>query len=374
MKARPLRSRGSGRRLGALLRPLVLSAALSSAASAQAPGTLTPEVRTSLVFNGVTVTGGGRIFMPFQRQQPGTGMEVGEIVDGQPRAFPDAAWNGWKEGMDARHAFVGVNALRVGPDGALWVVDKGAAAMGADTVPGGPKVVRIDLGTNQVSRVYDLGAVAGGKSFVDDIRFNGRRAYLTDAGRPGLIVLDLDTGEARRVLDRDPSTVAARPLVAEGKPLTDPNGKPVVIHADQLEVSPDGRWFYYQPCSGPMARIETRYLDDPALEDAALRGHVEPFADTGSTGGTAIDASGTIYASDTDRSRILKITPSGQISTLIADPRLVWVDAMWIDDTGGLWIPAAQINRTRAMNGGVDAVAYPTVIYRLPIGAAPVRR
>jgi hypothetical protein len=35
-----------------------------------------------------------------------------------------------------------------------------------------------------------------------------------------------------------------------------PDGKPVYIHADQLEISPDGRWLYYH--SGPLYRIETR--------------------------------------------------------------------------------------------------------------------
>ena len=100
--------------------------------------------------------------------------------------------------------------------------------------------------------------------------------------------------------------VDPKPLVNKGKPVTDPDGKPVGIHADQLEVSPDGHYFYYQPCSGPMARVETRNLDDPALSDAAPRPHVQPFADPGSTGGTAIDAVGNVYASEIDHSRILK--------------------------------------------------------------------
>jgi sugar lactone lactonase YvrE len=206
------------------------------------------------------------------------------------------------------------------------------------------------------------------------VRFNGDVAYLTDAGRPALIVLDLTTGHARRVLENHPSTVAARPLVAEGRQLVDPQGKPVVVHADQLEISNDGRWLYYQPCSGPMSRIETRFLDDPSLSEATLAGHVERFADTPSTGGTAIDAEGTIYVSDTDRSRILKVSPAGRISTLVADPRLAWVDAMWIDDDGKLWMPAAQLNRTPGLNHGKDAVDWPVTLYSIAIGAKPVRR
>ena len=335
---------------------------------------LVPVLQSRSIFNGVATTSDGRIFLPFQRQQPGQGIEVGEWVDGQPKAFPDEAWNGFPAMGDAAGAFVGVNALRVGPDRQLWIVDKGAPGPGQDVLPGGAKIVAVDLRTNKVSRVIALDAVTGRKSFVDDIRFNGDHAYLTDAGQPGLIVVDLRTGRMWRALDGDRSVTAERTLMAEGRPLVNPQGKPVVIHADQLEVSPEGDTLYYQPCTGPMYRIATRFLDDPGLVDAERRQHVALFAETPSTGGTAIDASGTLYLSDTERSRILKITPDGAVSTLVEDARLAWVDAMWIDDTGNLLLPAAQLNRTPAQNHGVDAVKLPTVVYRMAIGAVPVRR
>jgi hypothetical protein len=52
-----------------------------------------------------------------------------------------------------------------------------------------------------------------------------------------------------------------------------------------------------------MSRIETRYLDEASLGPAAIARHVLPFAETPSTGGTAIDAAGVIYLSDTNNSR-----------------------------------------------------------------------
>jgi sugar lactone lactonase YvrE len=346
----------------------------SSSAMGPSMDKLVPEFASNaLIINGVTTTPGGRRFVVVQPQKPGQ-PEIAEIAAGAARPYPDAAWNDWREGQDGQRAFVGANSLRVGPDGALWVVDRGAPGIGKPLAKGGPKLVRIDLAANRVTQVYDLAAVAQGASFVDDVRFNGGIAYLTDAGRPALIVLDLATGQARRVLENHPSAVAARPLMAEGRQLVDSEGKPVVVHADQLEVSSDGRWLYYQPCSGPMFRIETRFLDDPSLDEASLSGQVERFADTPSTGGTAIDAEGTIYVSDTDRSRILKVSPAGWISILVADPRLAWVDAMWIADDGKLWMPAAQLNRIADLNRGKDAVAWPITLYSIAIGAKPVRR
>ncbi|MEE7493447.1 SMP-30/gluconolactonase/LRE family protein [Methylobacterium oryzae] len=346
--------------------------------AAEAPAgadALKPMVESdSLVFNGITRSADGRLFSPFQRQSKDEGIELGEWRDGKAVPFPDAAWNGWKTGDDPAKAFVAVNAIRIGPDGDLWVVDKGAPGMGAAPLPGGPKLVQIDLATNAVRRVYPLQAATTDKSFIDDFRFNGGHIYLTDAGQPGLIVLDRETGGLRRVLDGHWSTIAQRPLTGQGRVLRDDKDKPLFIHADQLEVSPDGKTFYYQACTGPLYSIETRYLDDAAVSDAERAKHVKLHAATVATGGTAIDAGGTIYASDTDGLRILKIAPDGTMSTLVRDPRLVWVDAMWIDEQGGLWIPAAQMNRTPAMNGGAaSAVKFPTTIYRMQIDAKPLR-
>ena len=364
------------------MRPLIPAALLSLALCAPGPAQedtanaaaqLTPALRSGdLIFNGITRSKDGRLFSPFQRQEKNKGLELGEWKNGKPVAYPDEAWNSWNAGEDASKAFVGVNAIRIGPDGDLWVVDKGAAGFGEAPLPGGPKLVQIDLTENKVRKVWPLEAATTEKSFVDDVRFNGRSLYLTDAGQPGLIVLDLDSGKPRRVLDGHWSTVAQRPLTGENKVLLDPKDKPIAVHADQLEVSPDGKTFYYQPCTGPLYRIETRWLDDANASDEERARHVTLHAGTVATGGTAIDADGNIYASDTDNLRILKIAPDGTTRTLVQDSRLVWIDAMWIDDEGGLWIPAAQVNRTKGLNGGKSVVRFPTTIFRMETDAKPV--
>jgi sugar lactone lactonase YvrE len=336
---------------------------------------LVPFVRSNLVLNGVTTTRRGDVFISYSRQDKAQGVEVGRLVGGAPEPFPDAGWNSWTPGRDGHGVFVWANALRIGPDGMLWVVDAGAPGPGKPQVRGGAKLVRIDPASGTVKAVYPMDGAIKPMSYVDDIRFNGEHAYLTDAGQPGgIIVLDLVSGQVRRVLDNDPSVDAQVAQTGEGRALTGPDGKPVVFNADQLEVSPDGQWFYYQPATGPFYRIATRDLDDPSLDDAALHARVQLWARTGATGGTAMDGNGVMYASDADHDAILRITPDGRISTLVQDPRLAWVDAMWIDDAGRLIAPAAQLDRTPGLNGGRDAVQLPVVIYALGIGAKPLRR
>jgi sugar lactone lactonase YvrE len=362
---------------------LLATVLLPGAASAAAPESgchqhfgpaIQPVFELDVLANGVTRTADGRTFVPVQAISPAPTPRLAEIVGrGGVRPYPDEDWNSYKPGTDASTKFVTVVSVRIGPDGAIWVVDKGSLGMQGTIVPGGPKLVRIDPRTNAVARAYHLDSVSKGESFIDDVRFDGDTAYLTDAGRPGLIVLDLVTGAARRVLDRSRSTTGRVPLRAEGQLLRSPAGKPLFYNADQLELSPDGRLLYFQPTSGPMSVVETRLLRDPAAS-GMLPNAVRPFAPTPTTGGTAIDATGAIYFSDTNECMIRRTTPAGGIETVLADPRLVWVDAMWIDEDGRLLMPASQLNRTPPLNGGRDAARPPFTIFAADLGLKPVRR
>ena len=119
--------------------------------------------------------------------------------------------------------------------------------------------------------------------------------------------------------------------------------------------------------------MPTRLLDDPATTPEDLSRAVKVFADTHSTGGSAIAADGTIFISDTDRSAVMTIAPNGTIATLVQDPKLAWVDAMWIDRHGILWMPAAQRDRVPDMNSGKFLLQPPLQVFTIPVGKQPVR-
>jgi sugar lactone lactonase YvrE len=98
-------------------------------------------------------------------------------------------------------------------------------------VKGGPKIVEIDLKANNVKRIFPIDAdVAGPASYLNDIRIapDGRFAYLTDSGSPGgLVVLDIQSGQAWRVLSDDPSTQfdPSVTVMTDGQPLRRSDGR-----------------------------------------------------------------------------------------------------------------------------------------------------
>ncbi|WP_394836308.1 major royal jelly family protein [Pendulispora rubella] len=323
----------------------------------------------TMIWNAVAVES-ARTFAAGPRWTGSKGPSVAEITGQHSLTpYPDAAWNAWAAGASPERAFVNVNALHGDGHGGLWAIDTGAPDFGGNPLPGGAKVVHIEAKTNRVVRVYTFDArVALPGSYIDDIRFHGEHAYLTDAGRAGIIVLDLARGDARRVLDDAPAVTAPadRPIVLGGETVKAPDGSPLRVHADPLETSPDGKYLYFAPLSGPWSRIETRWLDDPNIAGAEIAQHVEPWADLPPVGGTVMDSQGSLYFTDLAASAVKRRAPDGSITTIVQDARLHWVDAPVLDAEGFLLLPTPQMDRMPLFNGGQNKVSLPVAIYRVP--------
>jgi len=350
------------------LAALIAGASNSAFAADHASLRVVAQTRDS-VWNAVAVDDAGHIYVAGPRWTGSRGPAVAALdAAGNAQPYPNQAWNVETSTVSPSQRFVNVNAIHRDDHGGLWVVDAGVTGFGGSVIPGAAKLVRIDIATKKVTRIYVFGSdIARTHSYVDDVRFQGNHAYLTDAGDAGLIVLDLDSGRARRVLGDSPATHATpgREIVLDGEVVRAPDGSALQVNADPLEVSPDGKWFYFASLEGPWSRIETRWLDDASLSDSELQKHLEPWIDLPPVGGTAIDGQGNLYFTDLAANALRRVTPDKRIETILIDARLHWVDAPTIDKSGRLYLPVPQMDRVALFHGGKSQIQWPVQLFRL---------
>ncbi|MGY0400179.1 MAG: L-dopachrome tautomerase-related protein [Ostreibacterium sp.] len=334
---------------------------------------LTVAQNNHFVWNAVAVQQ-GRIFVSGPRWLNPKGPSVALIKGDKIQPYPSAEWNSWKAGDDPSKTLISVNAIHLDPNGNLWVVDTGSPTFGANPITKGAKLLKINLSTNKVEDIFifDKKTALSG-SYIDDIRFNGSYAYLTDAGRPGIIVINLVSREVRRVLNDHFSTKAPedRDIVVDGKVLTTNDGKPLRVNSDPLEVSPDGKWLYYASLQGPWFRIETHFLDDFSLSSDKIEPHVKKWIDLPPVGGTTMDRNGNLYFAELATNSLKLRRHDGSISTIIQDKKLHWIDAPFLDGFGFIWLPIPQIDRAALFNHGVSKIQQPIKLFKLDI--SPVK-
>ena len=304
---------------------------------------------------GVAVSKEGRIFVNFPRWTEDAPVSVAELGrDGTLKPFPDARWNAWRNAappgqMKPEEHFVCVQSVVVDPRRRLWVLDPAAPGIEA-IVAGGPKLVEIDLSTNAVVRTIRFDSmVAPQGSYLNDVRFtpDGRFAYLSDAGARGaLVVVDLASNGARRVLDGHPTTQADPGLVVkvEGRELRRPDGRAAVFNVDGIAVSPDGKHLYYQALNGrTLYRLPTDALNDAGLSEAQLDARIERVGPSEPTDGMWMSSSGQLYITAFQDNAVKVRQPDGSFAVVIQDARLRWPDSMAEGPDGSLYVTASHI-------------------------------
>ncbi|NGM12484.1 L-dopachrome tautomerase-related protein [Verrucosispora sioxanthis] len=338
---------------------------------------------------GVSVSHSGRIFVNFPRWGDEVPATVVELRDGAEVPYPDERWNR-PAGDDDPGAFVSVQSVVVDPVDRLWVLDTGSP-MFQPTRPGGPKLVRIDLGSDTVAQVITFPPdVALPTTYLNDVRFDLRRgeaglAYITDsavAGPNGIIVVDLATGTSWRRL-HDHRSTKAEPLsrfrpVVEGRPLlqrpADGPPSPLTIGADGIAISADGSRLHYCPlASRQWYSVATDALADvsTSADEAAATVIHEGDKGTGSDGLEADDV-GRIYLTAYEHNAVLRRRPDGEYETVVHDPRLLWPDTLSVAVDGHLYVTANQLHRQPSFQRGRDLRRKPYALFRTRIDAGPV--
>jgi sugar lactone lactonase YvrE len=333
-----------------LLVLLLIAGCTRPAADPEAASSHLEEVaRSDRQWTGIAVSKTGRIFVNYPRWSDDVTFSVGELdEEGEARPFPDRFWNAWDEDRAPADHFVCVQALLVDEADHLWILDP-ANPKFEGVVPGGPKLVRIDLATNQIvdTILFDAHAAPRG-SYLNDLRIDPetRVAYLTDSGLGALIVLDLETNQARRVLESHPSTKSEEiVLTIDGAEWRLPEGGEPRVHADGIALSLDGRHLFWQALTGrTLYWIPTRFLRDARLTDQELGPRVRTAARSGAADGLLFGSDGFIYISSLEEGAIKSLGPRRGVQLVSDDSRIVWPDSFAEGPDGWIYFTTARIH------------------------------
>ena len=341
---------------------------------------------------GVTVSHEGRIFVNYPKWGDDVKFTVAELVDGEAVAYPNDDLNKADSDSDADR-FVSVQSVVVDPADRLWILDTGSP-MFKPTEYGGPKLVCVDLTTNEVvKKILFPQDVALPTTYLNDIRFDLRRgeegaAYITDSsqkGANGIIVVDLATGESWRKLNDHSSTKALelpdfQPIV-EGRPFLDKSEgttkQGAGMGTDGIAISADGARLFYCPLgSRRLYSVETDALFDRNLDGEAVAKTVIDEGDRGgASDGLESDADGYIYSTNYEHNAILRrlASDTGKAwETVVHDSRLLWADTMSVATDGYLYVTANQLHRQPKYQEGKDLRRKPYTLFRVKINAQPV--
>ncbi len=337
---------------------------------------------------GVTVSQTGRIFVNYPRWEDKVEFTVAEIVGGREVPFPDASVNRLDLSRVA-DSFVSVQSVVVDPRNRLWIVDTGSINLLPIVSKAAPKLVCVDLATNKIIKTirFDNSDAVLPTTYLNDIRFDLRKgaegtAYITDSSASGpsaIIVVDLATGQSRRVLNGHPS-VSPEPLftaIVEGKDfkIRKPNEPEMHIRlgSDGIAISADGSRLYYCPlASRKLYSVSTDALLNANLSDTEVAATVRDEGAKPAADGLETDAEGRIYSTDYENRGIKVRGATGAYTTLVEDPKVVWADTMSIASNGYLYFTSNQLNRQSGYNNGRDLRVKPYHLFRVKIDGTPV--
>jgi sugar lactone lactonase YvrE len=333
----------------------------------------------------ITVTPQNRIIVslhPFYSPD----MRVAELTPaGKLTPFPDESWN--RRDGKAEHSFDSVLGIQCDANGVVWMLDNGLRTGSF------PKLVAWDTVANRLFRIIQLKPpiVPSQPMFPDNAFFNDlavdlthRTVYISHSAGvedSALIVVNLDTGQARRILQGDASMVPENlNLVMDGRVLNftlpDAGRLKLLIGVNPIALDATDEWLYFGTMNGTsMFRIRTSDLNDAHLTHGQLAQRVERYSDKPICDGISVDNAGNIYISDLQTKSIGVITPTRHYRTIVTDPRISWPESFSFGPDGYLYFVASQLHLSAPLNEGVKKSQPPFYVFRIkPLAPGVVGR
>ena len=306
--------------------PLLTSAALEEVVAYKEP------------VGNVAVNRDGRIFFTVHPEARPAGNKLLEYVRGAAVPFPS--------GAAQAELFDTVLGVAIDRYNRLWTIDHGNHGMRT------ARIVAIDLDTNEVLRDQKLSPdIAPAGSFLQDLQVSadGNTIVIADTSvwrkKPAIIVYDVETGNARRVLEAHASVSAEDYLISNGGRKMVFLGGIVALRGGIDGIALGEDWLYYGAISGSgLYRVRLRDLRDEKLPAAQLARRVERVGDKPLSDGMSVDSAGNVYITDVEHGSIFIVGPDGRLRTLIAADELRWPDALSFGPGGYLYIADSALS------------------------------
>ena len=291
--------------------------------------------------------------------------KIMRLASGKPVPYPN------EKVSKGFAAVIGIQATR---DGTLWMLD-----MGNNTIS--PKLVGWNTKENRLKAVHVIPReVSVTNSFHQDFAVDEKRnkAFIADMSRggmidksePAIVVLDLSTGQTRRVLSgNEIFQPGESPIVAEGKAMKmkDDHGEihEIRLGLNPIAIDPKNDWVYFGCMTpGKLYRVPAQVLGDFSKTDSEIQAAVKAYADKPSCDGIAAGADGRVFITNVDQGEI-SVADGSSTRTWIKDDRIVWPDGLYIAPDQGLVVTVNQLNRAATFNDGKSSAEPPYLILRV---------
>jgi len=315
---------------------------------------LTTVASSASQWTGVAISHENRLFANYPNWKADHTVSVVEVTDSAHfKPYPNETWNTWQTGMDPATHFICVQSVFVDQNNFLWVIDPAnPQRMGEylGVVPGGAKLVKINLSTNTVEQTIIFSEpVIKKNSYLNDIRIDEQKqlGYITDSNEGALVVVNLSSGVARRVLSQDPTTKSEnRVLHVEGQEVRNEQGELVNFHADGIEINPARTHVYWRPINGTsLYRLSTALLNDAEVADQTLSASIEDMGDYPPSDGMIFGKDGRLYLTSIEENAVRSYTEGERSSRMVVqDDDLKWPDSFAVGQDGSIYVTTSQIH------------------------------
>lgn len=265
-----------------------------------------------------------------------------------------------------------VMGVRDAGGGIVWMLDNGRRGESL------PKLLAWNTGADRLHQIHYLPAPATlPTSFLADFAVDPSEPFLyvadpASGSDAAILVLDLKTGLARRVLQGHVSVIPEKQvMIVNGKKLQvrRPDGSDAepLAGVNPIAIDRRGRWLYYGPMKGgQLYRISTSLLRNENATAQELEEGVELYSSKPVCDSIAIDSRDNVYVGDLSLNAIRIIPPkTRRMETFVKDPKLCWPDGLTFGGDGRLYFFCNQLNRSAAYNQGEDKTSAPFSVYRL---------